>query len=156
MNFTPVHSGLMKYILDKTDRSQPPKDYHNQVSTTLNVHERRKKFFDTVGNDWYCSLSEFETYVQSGEPSNLSIFIKGTKAFENEELRCSYQYQDQSTHRSQEEIQKLENAYFDRLIREYDEEHSYFSKYNDLSDAKEKEFIVDDSNLVPESPTDFN
>lgn len=153
MYFTPVQSGLMKYIHNKEKRSKEPKKYYNQ-KTVLDIRERHKQFFETVGNKWYCSLSEFDTYVRSGEPSDLSIFIEGTPAFENHNRNCSYQ--GQSTHRSQHEIEKLENAHFDRLFREYEEEHSYFSKYNDLSEAKEKEYIVDDSNLVPESPADFN
>lgn len=143
MNFTPVHAGLMQYVSTPSDKRLRVQKSVNQQSESL-IAERKKIFFDTLGNKWYCSLQDFNSYVQTGKPSNLSVFKVGTT-----ECRKYHETKDPIQSVSETDCQmpqiertKLENAHYDLLYKEYEDAHNYFSKYNDLSEAKELEYIV--------------
>lgn len=137
MNFTPVHGGLMRYLNERSNRQQSPK------SDMSHIRERQKCFFDTLGNDWYCSLTEYESYIKSGEPSDLSVFKKESRSC----LSPIPQNTDESE-LTDTELENRQNAHYDRLFKEYQDEHNYFSRYNDLSEAKELDYIVEDMEEV--------
>lgn len=137
MNFTPVNGGLMRYLNGRSNRQQSPK------SDMSRIRERQKCFFDTLGNDWYCSLTEYESYIKSGEPSDLSVFKKASRPC----LSPIPQNTDESE-LTDTELENRQNAHYDRLFKEYQDEHNYFSRYNDLSEAKELDYIVEDMEEV--------
>lgn len=129
----------MKYLNGTSNKKIPSTNVHNQDKASR-MRERQKTFFDTLGNDWCCSLAEFQSYVQSGEPSDLSVF----NGSESRSSPRAYNAQD-GDGLTQKEMENIQNAHFDRLYKEYEDEHNYFSKYNDLSEAKEREYVDEDS-----------
>ena len=146
MNFTPVHGKLMKHISNQAAQTFSFNTFTSTSEKTNTENRRRKEFFKHVGNDWVCSLNDFERYVRTGKPADLSTFKRGTKQFQERVIAEKHLRMAEEMEKESKICQKLENLHFDLLQKEYEDEQNYFSKFNDLSEEKELDYqIIEES-----------